>query len=242
MDVGFIILRHVTNKEANHYWRLCYQSLRRHYPGNRVLIIDDNSDYSALDLEYEKILTNTKIIRSEFPGRGEILPYYYFLRCKPFDTAVIIHDSTFINTKLDFHVERHRPIWDFKNHEWDQPADEIRLLKCLDNSQELLDLHANLSSWRGYFGGLAIIKHSYLEEVELRYGLTKLLDHIKDRSQRKSFERVIGCVLGIKDPSLPLLGDIHEYFPKDWPFHVPTPSWVWPRLSDHPIIKVFVGR
>ena len=43
-----------------------------------------------------------EIINSEFPGRGELLPYIYFLKYKWFDNAVIIHDSVFFHKTIDF--------------------------------------------------------------------------------------------------------------------------------------------
>lgn len=41
--VGFIILRHVTDEKINNYWNLCYRSIRKYYPENLIMIIDDNS-------------------------------------------------------------------------------------------------------------------------------------------------------------------------------------------------------
>ena len=47
----------------------------------------------------------TFIIQNDFPKRGELMPYYYYLHNKLFDTAVIIHDSVFINKYIDFFLE-----------------------------------------------------------------------------------------------------------------------------------------
>ena len=99
MNVGFIILRHVKSKFTDRYWKYSYDSIRKFYPENKIVIIDDNSKQQFLT---NKKLYKTQIIKSEFPGRGELLPYYYYSKKKFFDTAVIIHDSVFINKKLDF--------------------------------------------------------------------------------------------------------------------------------------------
>jgi len=74
--LGFIILRHVNSSLTNNYWIRCYDSIRHFYPENSIIIIDDNSDLQFLT---EKKLDNTTVINSEYPKRGELLPYYYYL-------------------------------------------------------------------------------------------------------------------------------------------------------------------
>ena len=91
---GFIMLRHVNNELTNSYWINCYNCIRTHYPENSIIIIDDNSNYNFIT---NKELYKTTIINSEYPKRGELLPYYYYLHNKLFDVAVIMHDSAFIN-------------------------------------------------------------------------------------------------------------------------------------------------
>ena len=39
------MLRHVNNKLSNQYWIHCIQCIRKFYPENKILIIDDNSNY-----------------------------------------------------------------------------------------------------------------------------------------------------------------------------------------------------
>jgi hypothetical protein len=97
-NFGFIMLRHVNNKDTNEYWNLCYDSIRKFYPENNILIIDDNSEYKYIN---NRELYKVTIINCEYPKRGELLPYYYYLKNKLFDTAVIIHDSVFINKILN---------------------------------------------------------------------------------------------------------------------------------------------
>ena len=97
--IGIIILRHVMWELTNKYWICCYDGIRRFYKENEFIIIDDNSNY---DFITDKQLYKTTIIQSEYKGRGELLPYYYYLTNKLFDTAVVIHDSVFINSHIDF--------------------------------------------------------------------------------------------------------------------------------------------
>ena len=92
MDQGFIILRHVNSAQTNNYWITCYDKIREFYPNTKILLIDDNSNYEYVSKDKEATLTHTTIINSEFKGRGEILPYYYYMRNKLFDIAVVIQD------------------------------------------------------------------------------------------------------------------------------------------------------
>ena len=103
--IGFIILRHVNDALTNQYWIYCYTCIRKFYAENEIIIIDDNSNpafISAIPLY------KTTVISSEYPQRGELLPYYYFLRNKLFDIAVIIHDSVFIQKYMDFNVNTYK--------------------------------------------------------------------------------------------------------------------------------------
>ena len=60
-SIGFIILRHVNNKLTNKYWIHCYNSIRKYYPENSILIIDDNSNYQHVT---NHVVYNTTIIQS----------------------------------------------------------------------------------------------------------------------------------------------------------------------------------
>ena len=131
--IGFIMLRHVNNNLSNEYWMYNYDCIRKYYPNNKILIIDDNSNYQFIT---KKELYNTTIIKSEYPRRGELLPYIYYLRNKLFDTAVIIHDSVFINKYIDFNVDKYKLLWEFE-HNCDQIEDETKMIK-LFNDETLL--------------------------------------------------------------------------------------------------------
>ena len=75
---GFIITRHVNSETTNKYWNNCVRCIRRFYPCRKIVIIDDNSNKEFL-IPFANY-TNVEIVESEFPGRGELLPYYYFLK------------------------------------------------------------------------------------------------------------------------------------------------------------------
>ncbi len=233
--IGFIILRHINSQKTDQYWKLSYQGIRKYYPENKIIIIDDNSNYEFVDIEYENILTNTIIIKSEYPKRGEILPYIYYLKNNLFDIAVIVHDSVFINSYIDFNIQDYKSLWDF-DHKWDQPEDEIQLISKLNNSEELLDLHKNKNLWKGFFGCMSVITYNYLKEIDDKYNLSLLLPYINSRFNRMSMERVIGCILQKKFFCDSLLGNIHQYC--KWRLPIEKID----KAKHLPIIKVWTGR
>ena len=79
-NYGFIITRHVNSVTTNKYWNQSVKLIRNIYPLRKIVIIDDNSDqeFVKTDFDYQ----NLTIIQSEFPKRGELLPYYYYLKYK----------------------------------------------------------------------------------------------------------------------------------------------------------------
>uniref|UniRef100_A0A6C0JXK0 Nucleotide-diphospho-sugar transferase domain-containing protein n=1 Tax=viral metagenome TaxID=1070528 RepID=A0A6C0JXK0_9ZZZZ len=212
------------------------------------MIIDDNSNY---DFVTNKPVTNTVLIQSEYKGRGELLTYYYFLHHKLFDTAVILHDSVFINRPIDFKVDTYKMLWDFTHHA-DQLKDETRMIHVFQD-KTLYNFYKQKHKWKGCFGGMSIITHDYLTYINNKYDISKLLKFVLNRYNRMSFERVIGCLLQYMDSpnantqiikfmfqtngkSTALLGDIHKYCP--WGISFQNKY----KYSHLPIIKVWTGR
>lgn len=228
--VGFIILRHVSNAAFN-YWTECYDCIRKYYPENHILIIDDNSNY---DLMASKELYKTTIINSEYKGRGELLPYYYYLHNKLFDYAIIIHDSVFINKKINISVNNYKLLWEFE-HDWDQIHDETRMIDIF-NDLELKKFYENKTLWKGCFGGMSIIAHDYLVYINSKYDISKLLNCVLNRYNRCSFERVIACLLQKHSKKETLFGNIHKYC--EWGITFENKD----KYTNLPFIKIWTGR
>lgn len=207
--LGFIILRHVRDEKTDKFWKRCYLSIREYYKENKIIIIDDNSD--------KKYVTNLPqepreltIIYSEFPGRGELLPYYYYSIHKWFDKAVFLHDSTIIKKYINFTTDAYKPLWSFE-HIADQIKDETAMIKIF-NDRKLISFYENKKLWKGIFGGMCIIDHSFLVQVNNKYEFKKLLDLVKTRYNRCSFERVLATILAYEHGQAnSQLGDIHKY-------------------------------
>lgn len=206
-ELGFIILRHVNNELTNQYWNHCYDCIRQYYPEHPIMIIDDNSQQQYIN---QRELYNTVIVQSEYPGRGELLFYFYYLQNPFADVAVLLHDSVFINRYIDFSCYKYKLLWEFE-HIWDQIQDETKIICALMNNNELLQFHRNKSLWKGCFGGMSVIRHTFLKEIHEKYNISILLEHICQRYNRMSFERVIACILQVNGKKETLFGNIHAY-------------------------------
>ena len=201
-DFGFMMTRHVNSEVTNKYWNESYRCIRRLYPDTLIVIIDDNSKEELV--REEQYLENCALIKSEFPGAAELLPYYYLHKYKFFHTAIIIHDSVFIQKKLDLGgIDGVKFLWHI-NHEFNMPEDEKKILKILEN-QELLKLHGKRELWHGSFGVQSIIKLNFLEILQKNYEFLTLVHHINNRHLRTVLERIFAVIcshqIGNKIPS-----------------------------------------
>lgn len=230
-DLGFIILRYVNSHLTNKYWIESYNCIRKFYPENQIIIIDDSSNYNYVT---EITLYKTTIINNEYPRRGELMPYIYYLKNKLFDTAVIIHDSVFINKYIDFSVHKYKFIWEI-GHTYDNISDELKMIRLFKNNN-LLKFYRRKRGWKGCFGAMMIIKYDFLVEVNKKYDLTKLLNVILTRENRSSFERIIACLFQIESSKMTLLGNIRNYV--TWGISYNEKD----NFSHLPIIKVWTGR
>lgn len=210
----FVILRHLRNVRDNDLWISSYNSIRKYYT-NKIVIIDDNSSINTVDGK----LFNTEVIKSEFNGAGEILPYYYFLEHKWADKMIFLHDSMFINrpfrdSELHSDVKFH---WHF-----DQDVDKdnksiLFQLSLLKNSKKLLDYVKNpANKWKGCSGVASIIDYSIVVYLESEYKLlSNLVLSIKQRKERQVLERIFAVVLYcegiINDETCSNFGNILKY-------------------------------
>lgn len=231
-SLGFIILRHVNSPRTGEYWKHSYNCVRKFYPTNKILIIDDNSNYEFINPDDESKLVNTEIQKSEYPARGELLPYIYFIRNKIADTAVILHDSTFMNRFIDFNCDTYKILWIF-DHTWNVPENELRLLSVFNN-KEIVDFYHSKDLWRGSFGVMTVVNFKFLEMINSKYDLSKLLNVVKNRDDRMALERVIACIFQKESPMECMFGNIKDYC-------------IWGgnniRMYSHlPIIKIWTGR
>jgi hypothetical protein len=265
---GFVITRHVNSEKTNKYWNECYSCIRKFYPSNIVVIIDDNSKYEYITpLPDTPPLTNVFFIQSEFHGRGELLPYYYLNKYKLFQTAIIIHDSVFIQQPIRIPETPKTPetqtqtptptlIWNFQHH-WETHPDITGDIKSLitklnpQHTQRLLELYEKKDQWTGSFGVMSIINTEYISTtLDQTYHFFNLLEHVTTRTHRCCLERVFGliCADSIQNPAPTLLGDIHHYINQycNWEYdfdqYMNDKNNINIKLQQFPMIKTHSGR
>jgi hypothetical protein len=226
------------------------------------VVIDDNSnkDFVKADFEYK----NIEYIQSEFPQRGELLPYYYFHKHHFFENAIIIHDSVFIHRRINFDALKNFkvvPLWHFsygKDENIKRTLEICNYLKnnyevnkelnLLGNKYQLLGL--NKSYWAGCFGVQSYINYNFLDYLQQKYNLFNMLKIIKCRADRCCLERIYGLIIGLECKELikvkSLLGCIASYSNGEY-------SWGYSynqykdymnkyRKSPAPYVKVWSGR
>jgi len=263
MTYGFIITRHVNSVLTNQYWNECIQCIRTFYPKKKIIVIDDNSKKEFVKDFYH--YQEVEIIESEFPQRGELLPYYYLLKNNYFDYAVIIHDSTFIKKriffeKIEFIKMKVLPLWHFT--EADIPeniSNSLRLVSQLKNNEdifrmfqsvlnktELMGIPITNKKWYGCFGVQTFISRSFIIQLQNKYNIFNLLNYVKNRADRCCLERVMGALFYLeytfikKMPSL--LGCIKTYMKFGYSFKEYIDDMKKVAKLPLPVIKVWTGR
>ena len=187
IDVGFIVTRCVRDERHNHLYKECYDAIRKFHPDLKIVIIDDNSNKQILK---EHNMKNVEIIQSDYPARGEYLPYWYLLHRKMFKKAIIIQDSMILNTRVEYEkVNDYKFLYEFTSDRVN--SDEVNIL--IDNSKKPKKLHAlyNSNNWVGCFGATMVITSEFLEKVEDTIGITRWVPLIDSRSMRMGLERCI---------------------------------------------------
>ena len=224
---GFIITRHVNSEKTNKYWNRCVKCIKTFHQGIKIIIIDDNSDYKFVkpDIEYE----NVEIVQSEYPGRGELLPYYYFWKNHYWQNAVIMHDSVFIHRRVAFRRLRANvmPLWHFNGPTRNENfQNSLRIIRNLKNNHEIrksinvnnhdvstvMNIQNKNNNWNGVFGVQSYINYNFLCKLQQKYQIFNMLQTVHSRPDRCCLERIMGVLFSLEDPIVrlfpSLFGDI----------------------------------
>ena len=202
-NFGFIMSRHVTNEATNKMWNQAVKLIRTFYPLKKIVIIDDNSNWAYVKPDFP--YRNLEVIKSEYPGRGELLPYYYFYKRHWFQNAVIIHDSVFFHKRINFEKLiglKVLPLWHF-NPDKENFVNSIRIATALKNNlsvkKQLVGHDINIlgltkNEWRGCFGVISFINHGFLSHLQNKYSIFNMLQHVHCRLDRCCLERIMGIL------------------------------------------------
>lgn len=255
---GFVMIRHVSSKITDLYWKESYSAIRRIYPLAPILIVDDSSDrrYLREDIHMTRC---TVVYDTENKGRAELLPYYYFHRLKPFSQAVILHDSVFLQAPLPDLGQplgrRHGPnqtgiqfLWTIPHYHEDTIQTEIHdLINALPEKekQDVRSMYTHTKAdWTGTFGVMSVVDWEWLNEVVERYDIfNRWFPLLKDRSYRCALERVLGVVAYHHRPtrvSPSFFGVIGQHL--RWGLTFMEYLGSYEEFAAQPIVKVWSGR
>ena len=251
---GFIISRHVNSAKTNKYWNKCVRCIRTFYPLRKIIIIDDNSIQNFIKADFEYL--NIQIIQSEFHGRGELLPYYYFYKNHFFENAVIIHDSIFFHKRINFEKLvglKVLPLWHFEADKENisktiiisnKLSNQIEIQKKLALTDNILSL--NHQKWYGCFGVQSFINYNFLIHIKKKYNIFNLLTIVKNRQDRCSLERIFGAIFYTEEnhnltKMKSLFGNIFNNQKWAYTFEEYENDIIQKKISKA-IIKVFSGR
>lgn len=226
MNFGFIIPSFCKTDQHLDVLKYCIKSIRKFYPNNKIIIIND---FSLIDIS--KPFTNdlnVNIVMSTQKGAADISTYEYFYNNKLFDIAVIMQDSMFFENKVETldQIEKVLPLWHATNHrrEWDttivpktQIADMFKneitthsehiithikkILGDTEFTKYALNLYKQKERWSVTFGPSVIISHNFLTELQEKTNILSLFTQLYTNWQRRIAESVFS--LGIHY----LLGD-----------------------------------
>lgn len=282
-EPAFIILRHVNNELTNQYWQLACRRILQYYPSARIYIIDDHSKPEYLTpiskvkgLGVDSLLAcawlaeqHITVINSELqPGKGEILPLYYYYLNRWSDSAIIIHDSVFIQSPILDKIDRNQPVqylWSFTKPLYDHCDLEQAQLSKLNYAEELAKIYHSQLAWVGCFGAMTYITWDYIDHLAEKYNIFALLDCISNRPDRCSFERTFAVMCHHdqntstthQTPVSSIFGLIHEYgkchlnnrhFRLTYGEYTKEPPATHRKLhkpvgyANAPIVKVWSGR
>ncbi len=244
-DIVFVILTHIRDAADDDMFHRCYDSIREFYPTVPVVAIDDNSSY-PMSLNENDDFT---VVQSEYPGAGEILPYYYFLKYRWASKMIFLHDSMrvirpFTAEELKDPVKFH---WYFETHAWDAFYPAIDLLSKLNHASDLIHFNTQHHLWYGCFGVASTVDLDALQQVEDKYNMTEILaQNVYCRNQRCALERIYALIMFkegyLKPESCANFGEIFSH-PSAYT-HIPEEGINAIKNSDYPhaIVKTWRGR
>ena len=253
MSFVFIITRHVNSEKTNRYWNRCISTIRIYYPKNKIVVIDDNSNYEFVVKLCKD--DNVQYIQSEFPGRGELLPYYYYYHHRWHSKAVIIHDSIFFHYRIPFGKINLPvcPLWHF-TADTENVDNSMRIIHGLKNgaiirkmlkNDQTVKILGKSPEWNGCFGIQSMITHECVQNLQNKFNFLNLVHFIHNRPDRCCFERIFACMIYSQYPALKkcpsIFGSIFNYLHFGYSYEEYIND-VNNRKINKPVIKVWTGR
>lgn len=252
-EFGIVITRHVNSENADRVWKKCLEQVRKCYPTEPVVIIDDNSDYQYIKTDNVNFV-NCTIINSEIKRAGEMLPYYYFYKYHWFDKMLFIHDSVFIEKRIEYReISKVKAVWHFdpvgSSNEESEYSAITELIPHLNHNEELTRLYGNSAEWKGDYGVMSLITYSYVKHIMEKYNIINMIQKVDSRIKRMACERIMGLIFSHDDPSFvknpSIIGNYLNTFNNQLNYSYGYEHYmedVNKNIMKAPINKLFFGR
>lgn len=220
-DFGFVIPSYCSSKMHVESLKKCIESIRKFYPTEKIIVIDDFSPEN-IDVFRDK---NIIIEKSVLKGGGDMIVYYLLLKNKYFKQTVIMQDSMRVLSRIRDIQDDVLFLWHATNHktQWKEikePQSEYNKINNIITHNDLLKHNVGMflegdfktfalenidkkDSWDVCFCLSSIIKLDFLEKLENETKfVTQYLTQLNTNRQRRTAESLfpIAClyVLGRK--------------------------------------------
>lgn len=209
-SLGFVIGRHIANASHANLCFRAYSSIRRFYPDNLILIVDDGSSMP----DPHRYDYRTIVVNSNARGSGEFGLYYYYYITRLFDRAVFLHDSMVIKKPLQLPPLPVTFLWHFNRHKaLHVVKSEIETLLAALADRGDAERKYRSNTWLGMYGCCCVVTWDCLDKIVQKYKLFALLPSVNSRILRCAMERVLGFLFSEElDRTSPSLnGDIFHF-------------------------------
>lgn len=230
-DYGFIVPSYILTEQHLNSLKKCVNSIMKYHSGKKIVIIKDYKstiDICELYNNYDNI-----IIENNTPKvPAEMLVYYYIQKNKYFDVCIFIQDSMELREKfvnID-NIKDIKYLWHCTNHriEWEmvhEPTSEYNTENNIITHNDLLEhcfdkyifdrdfleyckyMNKNKNKWVVCLGTCSLITPSFLDEMDRKTGIIKIMMNANSRRLRMIMESLFSLACQFS-----LNREIHESY------------------------------
>lgn len=218
VDYGFIIPTCIKKKQHLLTLIKCIDSLQKFHSNEKIVII---IDHASTIKNIESYINYQNIIFENDPNLkspADMLFFYYFLKNKYFNTAIIIQDSMFVQSKFNENdiekIKNIKYMWHFTNHrkQWvkiKEPTSEYNTNNNIITHDDLInhyiDKYKNIfcdsynyikktyndkNKWSGSLGCCCIINIDFLKKVQNDTRIIDVMLQMKNNRDRRTMESI----------------------------------------------------
>lgn len=216
---GFIIPCYINSEKSYKSLNTCVDNIRK-YHNEKIVLLNNHSPISI-----ESILDtydNVETYLSPFPSSGEFNAYLWFHENKIFDKAIVLHDSMYLNKKMENidKVKTVQFIKYFTDHinDWSlvkEPNTDYNKEHRIATHDDLIihilnrglnrvnveflafakNLYHQKKKWVGCYGIMSIIDYSFLRELQTKTNILDVGKSLTGKRDRIAMESIYSLAL-----------------------------------------------